>query len=271
MKKLTVAAACVFLTLWSGATVFAGEATRYDLVGRSTVLQVCTSCSEPAGAPEVLRGTFSLTPMGLANGAEIDALTDVRWESESYKISGTGFLQVSRSGRLQVELQVTINGEEHHLKAIRRQPLFDGDLRVVLATPREADVAYLIVVTAHPALLAATDPDVDTIGDEKDNCRGVANAEQTDADGDGVGDACDLCPATGVATLVNREGCAVEQLCPCDSPRDGGVWSRGAYAKCVARSVRELRQLGLLSRGEAGGRLRSALKSGCGQTIIASL
>lgn len=271
MKKLKVAAfVWVLLALGQSTAVFAGEATRYDLVPRSTVLQFCISCPEPVGRPEVLTGSFALTPVNLTDGAQIDALTDVRLESNSYKITGSGFLHVDRRGRRMVEMLATVNGEEMRLRATRYQP-GDGTLSLVLATPRGSEVGYLLVITARPAVVAASDADLDAVGEEADNCPAVANAEQTDADGDGVGDACDRCDATPGGVLVNTEGCSVEQRCPCDSPLGGGVWVRGAYAKCVARSLRDLRRLGLLSRRDAGGMMRRALQSGCGQTVIASL
>jgi len=252
------------------ASASASEATRYDLVPRSTVLQFCASCPEPVGRPEVLTGSFVLTPVNLTDGAQIEALTDVRLESPSYKLTGSGFLQVDRNGRRTVELRATINGEDLHLRATRSRPS-DGALSLVLATPRGSEVGYLVVITARPVMVAAADQDLDSLPDERDNCRVVANAEQVDADGDGVGDACDRCAATAAGETVDAEGCSVQQRCPCDSPLEGGVWSRGSYAKCIARSVRELRRLGLLSRREAGAVLRRALQSGCGQTVVASL
>jgi hypothetical protein len=271
MKMLTLAAAGVLLALGSARLAPAGEAIPYTLVPRSTVLQFCTACPEPAGRPEALVGSFSLTPVNLAEGARVEALTDVRWESASYKITGSGFIQYDRFGKLQVELQGTINGEEMRLRATRRQPPRDGLLSIVLATPRQAALGYLIVVTARIGTVITEDTDNDGVSDAEDNCRGRTNREQADGDGDGVGDVCDRCAASEPRAMVSTDGCSLEQRCPCDSPREGGEWTRGAYARCVARALRDFRHLGLLSRREAGITLRRALRSGCGQTILASL
>lgn len=257
--------------LWMVSTANAGEAVQYMLVPRSTILQVCTACTEPAGRPEPLNGSFFLTPVNLAEGLRIEALTDVRWESASYKIAGSGFVQYDDQGRIHVELKATINGEEMRLRATRRQPVHEGSFTVVLATPRDAPIGYLIVLTAKMEAAPVADNDFDGVGNEKDNCRALYNTLQTDRDFDGVGDACDECPDTPSQAVVNAEGCSVSQLCPCDNPRGGTVWTRGAYAKCVARAVRDLRRVGVMSRREAGVAVRRALQSGCGQTVIASL
>jgi Thrombospondin type 3 repeat len=60
---------------------------------------------------------------------------------------------------------------------------------------------------AVAALHSATGPaepdgDGDGIPDARDNCPGVANADQRDTDGDGVGDACDPCPADATCRPV---------------------------------------------------------------------
>lgn len=263
-----VIAALVFH--WTGSAE-AGQAASYSLVPRSTILQVCRACPEPAGRPETIEGGFTLTPMNLVPGGALDAVTDIRWESPSYAVSGLGVIRTEPGGRMHVDLRVTINGESMQLRATRRQPPRNGRFSVVLATPQESPVGYLLVVTARLELVAATDADLDGVDDVVDNCRAVANAEQIDADQDGVGDVCDRCEGTAAGAIVDAEGCSLEQMCPCDSPREGGTWGRGAYAKCLARGVRDLRRLGMLSRSEATAALRRALQSGCGQTVIAML
>jgi len=271
MKRAVLGAFFLALMLRMPSAAVAGEAMPYALVPRSTVLQFCNACTEPAGKPEVLNGSFFLTPVDLAAGTHIEALTDLRWESPSFKITGAGFVQYDSSGRLQVEVKATINGEEMRLRSTRRQPTDDGFFRVVLATRADAPVGYLIVLTAKMEAAPVADRDFDGVGDEKDNCRALANSAQADRDFDGVGDLCDECPETPSHAPVNVEGCSIDQLCPCDSPRGGGAWNRGGYAKCVARALRDLRRIGVLSRSETGDAVRRAMHSGCGQTVIASI
>jgi len=169
MKVAAVGLACAALVLCLATTAPAGEAVPYALIPRSTILQVCTECTEPAGRPEALNGSFFLTPVNLADGAQIEAMTDVRWESASYRLSGSGFVQYTKEGRLQVEIKATINGEELHLRATRRQVTRDGVFSVVLATPRDARIGYLIVLTARMEATPVADGDFDGVGDQKDN------------------------------------------------------------------------------------------------------
>lgn len=270
MRAVVVGLLCALAMSGAMTPAHAGEATAYHLVPRSTILHYCTSCAESAGRPESLSGTFHLTPVNLAEGVRVEALTDVRWESPSFDLGGFGFVQHDAEGRLQVELRVRINGEETRLRSIRRQPPRTGSFRVVLATERDAPVGYLIVLTARAESLPLPDLDIDGVVDDRDNCPSQSNAAQTDLDFDGVGDACDQCLGTIRGVPVGVEGCSVEQHCPCDTTRQGLAWGRGAYAKCVAGAVRDLRRLGLLSRHEAAVTLRRALRRGCGQTVVAT-
>ncbi len=79
------------------------------------------------------------------------------------------------------------------------------------------------------------DADHDGAVDARDNCRGLANAEQVDRDGDGAGDACDQdddgdglpdgsdpCPQTNPLMDANRDGCA--------DPLTSYVWPKARTA-----------------------------------------
>ena len=61
------------------------------------------------------------------------------------------------------------------------------------------------------------DDDNDGVGDDCDNCVGVANPDQQDTDGDGFGDACDSCiPGGPDRDQVNYENIYFEQVTPDD-------------------------------------------------------
>src|SRR5688500_2763514 len=55
--------------------------------------------------------------------------------------------------------------------------------------------------TPEAAQTEIVDVDGDTVADDTDNCRDVANTDQLDSDGDGAGDACDA-----LAYDVDKDG-----------------------------------------------------------------
>jgi hypothetical protein len=126
------------------------------------------------------------------------------------------------------------------------------------------------------------DPDDDNDGvlDVDDNCPLVANPGQEDYDSDGRSDACDDdddndgvadavddCPETPPGDLVDpTNGCSIAQLVPCDGPRGSTAnWrNHGHYVSAIAKTAKNFRDLGLLSRKENGAIVSSAAGSSCG-------
>jgi hypothetical protein len=68
----------------------------------------------------------------------------------------------------------------------------DANLRALAQTAGQ-ELTYT-AVPPGAGVRAGIDRDLDGVLNGKDNCPGVANANQTDTDTDGVGDACDNCP-----------------------------------------------------------------------------
>ena len=268
-RRFLLGLGAVLALLVAPRGALASEPISYTVDAGSTLLEICPKCPEPAGHPEPVEGSFSLTPMPVADGSQVEALSNVDLHSLTHSLSGSGFVQFSPTGQMKVLLRGRIDGGDVEFRATRRQPSNNDGFLVVLATPRGGDVGYLLIIKAHPASSGAPDADGDGISDRDDNCPAVANPMQSDADGDGVGDACDVCPDTDPDALINREGCSLDQVCPCDGPASGGVWTKGAYGRCVAQFARELRRDGILQRRDAVDFLLRALRSGCGQTVVA--
>jgi hypothetical protein len=106
----------------------------------------------------------------------------------------------------------------------------------------------------------ANDADRDGICRNIDNCPVLTNSNQANFDGDGESDACDCncdfdidgdavvdandaCLLIETGSTVDGDGCAIEQLCPCD----GGWRNHGAYVKCVAHSSEDFVEDGLIT------------------------
>ncbi len=246
----------------------ASEGVRYLLSPRSTIVQVCPQCTTPAGRPERLSGSFTLTPLPLSSGRRVEALTDLNLQSSSYRVQGSGFVQFLPSGKIAIVIHASINGDDMQLRATRRQPPPGTEFSVLLGTPRGGAVDYLMIVSAVPAE-EGPDSDRDGVADADDVCPRVYDPKQLDSDGDGIGDACDLCADTAANEVVSSTGCSVAQTCPCEAAADGKPWRRGAYGKCVAHAVKQLRRDGRVSRKDSLRMLRDALRSGCGQTVVA--
>jgi len=113
-----------------------------------------------------------------------------------------------------------------------------------------------------------SDRDNDGVLNRDDNCATVANAsgQSDDADGDSVGDACDTCAGTGLASPIDRDGCSVDQACPCDADDEGTPWrSHSKYIRCVLDDVFRLRLSRIISDEEADAIRASASASSCGE------
>lgn len=118
------------------------------------------------------------------------------------------------------------------------------------------------------------DTDNDGVDDNDDNCPLESNPGQEDSDGDGTGDVCDTdsdddgvldggdaCLLTPSGEITNLEGCAISQLCPCNS-----AWkNHGAYVKCVTQTSNDFVSEGLITGQEKGDIVSDAAQSACGK------
>ena len=242
----------------------------FELVAGSQIVERCDACASGEPLSEPLSGSFDLTNMPVPSESPVDALTGVDWQSVSFRIRGSGFLQRLNADQLAIVIDARINGVSTLLTSGRRQRPVPGDLRLVLVTPQGSGRELMITIVAVPVATDGPDGDGDRVLDTVDNCPRAANPDQGDADGDGVGDACDACADTGRRSPVRNDGCAPEQHCPCDGPTVGEDWpNQRAYVQCIARELKSLRRLGKISRHELVTLVREAIESGCGRRVLA--
>jgi len=109
------------------------------------------------------------------------------------------------------------------------------------------------------------DKDGDLIDNDVDNCAKDSNPTQEDADVDGVGDACDVC-SDGMGTgVVNKRGCTIDQLCPCDGPEPDQAWkNHDKYLRCVKKKAKHFARHDLITREERRAIVTAARADGCG-------
>ena len=82
-----------------------------------------------------------------------------------------------------------------------------------------------------------------------------------DSDGDGVVDAADACPGSAPGAIVNEDGCAVDQLAPCNGP-----WrNHGQYVVAFAAKAAQFVSEGLIGEEEAEALVAAAVHSDCGK------
>jgi Thrombospondin type 3 repeat len=107
------------------------------------------------------------------------------------------------------------------------------------------------------------DDDNDGFPDEVDPCpldSSCGPGTGADADGDGVEDDADRCVPTAAGEVVDRRGCSIADLCPCDN-----AWrSHDAYVSCTSKAASAFRRAGLIGKGEYRSVTTAASKAQCG-------
>jgi hypothetical protein len=256
--------ACLLLTAAARADAYS---IRYVLTDESSVVHYCKECPNPFGDQQRLAGEFYLTVL---QAPGLEAVTAVSWRGESLSITGTGFLQRFASDQLAVVIDARVNEKRVLLTSGHRQSTLPGEIRVRLASPRDAAEGYVVALVARPVAADGADGDGDGVPDGIDNCPSLVNPGQEDADRDGVGDGCDDCAETDAGDPVLRSGCSPEQLCPCDGPTDGEEWaSQRDYMQCIARSLKVLSERKKISRSRVRELIQEAVRSGCGRRELA--
>jgi hypothetical protein len=252
------------------STAASGQTIHYVLTDESRVVALCQSCEPSPLPPEPLEGSFDVTVMPVRGVFGAEAITGVDWRSDSFSITGTGFLQRLGSDRIAMVVDARFNDEPALLTTGHRQRSTPGDVRIHLVTPREVDNGYAVDIVAVPATTDGPDADADGVPDGLDNCPQISTRDQEDQDQDGVGDACDECADTQLGSPILDDGCSPSQRCPCDGPSPDRQWgSPHEYVQCVARTLKELYRQKKLTRSEVREMMQDAVRSGCGSRVLA--
>jgi len=87
-----------------------------------------------------------------------------------------------------------------------------------------------------------------------------------DEDCDGVLNDDDLCPMTPAGEIVDPDGCSIDQLCPCDGPKNRTkAWkNHGKYVSCVGKQSGGFVKMSLISEVEKDAIVAEAAESDCG-------
>ncbi len=118
------------------------------------------------------------------------------------------------------------------------------DVRVLSASERTALLAGLLYVEA-----------------EGFGVRIRSQIRPTDSDTDGVPDYLDWCPNTLPDTLVNRDGCSLDQLVPCEGP-----WkNQGQFEKAFKDATKSFVEDGLITKQTKHELDKEAAHSDCGK------
>jgi hypothetical protein len=206
-----------------------------------TLVRACPTCPERVVGP--LAGGFVLAPGPLATTLPNYEIRDLVIETDLVTARGGGLLVIaggrgSLLGRLAIGDRTLLIGGSGPAT---------GRFPHTFSFPRLEGEEVSFEIHATPAALP-------------------------DGDGDGVPDGDDRCRATACGTPVDAAGCAIDQLCPCAMPRDGGAWrSHAEYVRCVIGASRALRAEGTLDGAARLAIIKAAADSTCGSSAVAGL
>ncbi len=259
--------------LWAALSGPASAGTlHYVLSPESRVMVTCDTCDPAAATASTLAGSFDITEMPVSSEYAVEAVTGLHLVGDGIALTGSGFLQRLGTDRMAMVIDARINDTPVLLTSGRRQASLLTEIRMQLASAKDAARNVRVTIVAVPSVPTGTDGDGDGVANDIDNCRLVSNADQLDSDHDGVGDACDICAATPAGDMVLSDGCSLEQRCPCDGPAPDRDWDgQRDYIQCVARELKAMRHRVHLSKSEIRLRLQDAVRSGCGRRVVASL
>ncbi len=110
-------------------------------------------------------------------------------------------------------------------------------------------------------------PDLDNPGQEDFDEDGAGDICDDDIDGDGVLNASDGCGLTPVGEIVDSTGCAVEQLVPCEGPKDTtDIWqNHGEYLSALSKILKDFLNQGLITEDEIKALKKEMSLSDCGK------